>query len=50
METVYDEDFDLDNYTVQDVFHMCVELLSNDLPVPMDLIAKLENAGIYIRN
>ena len=50
MAEVYDEDFDLDDYTVHDIYHFCVDLLNHQMPVPVDFFAKLEANGIYLAN
>lgn len=50
MSFVYDENFNLDDYTVNDIYHFCIHLLNNEMPVPVDLLAKLESNGIYLAN
>lgn len=45
---VYDDDFDMDVITIDDAFIIARTLLNLDMPVPVDLIDKLHNSGVYI--
>lgn len=48
IESVYAEDFDYESVTPEDLYHIAYTLLNMELPVPVDLIARLHRSGIYI--
>lgn len=50
IENVYDEDTDFDGVSPLDLYNLARELDRNQMPIPTDLIARLNNAGIYIAN
>lgn len=50
IENVYDEDTDFDGMQPLDLYNLAKELDRRHMPIPTDLIARLNNAGIYIAN
>lgn len=50
IQNVYDEDTDFDGVSALDLYNLARELDRNQMPIPTDLIARLNNAGIYIAN
>ena len=50
IENVYDEDTDFDGMQPLDLYNLAKELDRRHMPIPTDLIARLNDAGIYIAN
>lgn len=50
-DPTYDMDTDeIDNLRPTDLALICLELIDNEMPVPVDFLARLHKAGIYIDN